>query len=297
MRFCTTLNNQKCMEWGLNATQGILLALLYEANSWAKEVIIEDKTYYFVSRNLIIKELPMFFEKADTVYRILKTLVDKEIIEYVKSKGMDLIRLTNKGREWNFIASYQEDNSEKNPNFDYNSENSPSNSEKNPSKFGKKSENNSEKNPTYKDTNIQKDINNKEIIKKESGEKSPQPTPKEAKPKKQDEKIEYIQKLKISDSYKQKLLEFLAYRKEIKKPIKSTRGIDLILNEFKNSSENMAITCIDITMQHEWLGVKAEYIKYANTGITVKEIPKENDTSHLLVDDDYLEQMKEAYNL
>ena len=297
MRFCTTLNNQKCMEWGLNATQGILLALLYEANSWAKEVIIEDKTYYFVSRNLIIKELPMFFEKTDTVYRILKTLVDKEIIEYIKFKGMDLIRLTNKGREWNFIASSHLENSEKNPNFDYNSENSPNNSEKNPSKFGKKSENNSEKNPTYKDTNIQKDINNKEIIKKESGERSPQPTPEEAKPKKQDEKIEYIQNLKISNSYKQKLLEFLAYRKEIKKPIKSTRGIDLILNEFKNSSEDMAITCIDITMQHEWLGVKAEYIKYANTGNMAKEIPKENDTSHLLVDDDYLEQMKEAYNL
>ena len=280
MRFCTTLNNQKCMEWGLNATQGILLALLYEANSWAKEVIIEDKTYYFVSRNLIIKELPMFFEKTDTVYRILKTLVDKEIIEYIKFKGMDLIRLTNKGREWNFIASSHLENSEKNP-----------------SKFGKKSENNSEKNPTYKDTNIQKDINNKEIIKKESGERSPQPTPEEAKPKKQDEKIEYIQNLKISNSYKQKLLEFLAYRKEIKKPIKSTRGIDLILNEFKNSSEDMAITCIDITMQHEWLGVKAEYIKYANAGNMAKEIPKENDTSHLLVDDDYLEQMKEAYNL
>ena len=265
MRFCTTLNNQKCMEWGLNATQGILLALLYEANSWAKEVIIEDKTYYFVSRNLIIKELPMFFEKTDTVYRILKTLVDKEIIEYIKFKGMDLIRLTNKGREWNFIASSHLENSEKNP--------------------------------TYKDTNIQKDINNKEIIKKESGERSPQPTPEEAKPKKQDEKIEYIQNLKISNSYKQKLLEFLAYRKEIKKPIKSTRGIDLILNEFKNSSEDMAITCIDITMQHEWLGVKAEYIKYANAGNMAKEIPKENDTSHLLVDDDYLEQMKEAYNL
>ena len=91
MRFCTTLNNQKCMEWGLNATQGILLALLYEANSWAKEVIIEDKTYYFVSRNLIIKELPMFFEKTDTVYRILKTLVDKEIIEYIKFKGILII--------------------------------------------------------------------------------------------------------------------------------------------------------------------------------------------------------------
>ena len=152
MRFSTTLNNQKCMEWELNATQGVLIALLYEANAWANEEIIDDKTYYFVSRNLILKELPMFFEKADTVYRNLKVLAEKEIIEYIKHKGMDLIRLTEKGKSWNFIES----SSEKSPNFN-------NNSEKNPSEFGKKSENNSEKNPTYKDTNIQKDINNKNI--------------------------------------------------------------------------------------------------------------------------------------
>ena len=152
MRFSTTLNNQKCMEWELNATQGVLIALLYEANAWANEEIIDDKTYYFVSRNLILKELPMFFEKADTVYRNLKVLAEKGIIEYIKHKGMDLIRLTEKGKSWNFIES----NSEKSPNFN-------NNSEKNPSEFGKKSENNSGKNPTYKDTNIQKDINNKNI--------------------------------------------------------------------------------------------------------------------------------------
>lgn len=142
MRFSITLNNQKCMEWELNATQGVLVALLYEANAWANEEIIDGKIYYFVSRNLILKELPMFFEKADTVYRNLKVLAEKEIIEYIKHKGMDLIRLTEKGKSWNFIEN---------------------NSEKNPSEFGKKSENNSEKNPTNKDTNIQKDINNKNI--------------------------------------------------------------------------------------------------------------------------------------
>ena len=86
MRFITTLNNQKCMEWGINATQGILVALLYEANAWANEEIIDDKIYYFVSRNLILKELPMFFEKADTVYRNLKVLAEKGIIEYIKHK-------------------------------------------------------------------------------------------------------------------------------------------------------------------------------------------------------------------
>ena len=137
MRFSTTLNNQKCMEWEINATQGILVALLYETNAWANEEIIDNKTYYFVSRNLILKELPMFFEKADTVYRNLKVLAEKGIIEYIKHKGKDLIRLTEKGKSWNFIENNIEDNSEKNP--------------------------------TNKDTNIQKDTNknNKEKYKKE----------------------------------------------------------------------------------------------------------------------------------
>ena len=145
MRFITTLNNQKCMEWKLNATQGILVSLLYEANAWAKEVIIEDEVYYFVSRNLVINELPMFFDKPDTVYREFKKLSEKGIIKYKKHGKMDLVRLTEKGKEWNFLKS--KNNSEKNPSFE-------ENSEKNPSKFGKKSENNSEKNPTNKDNNI-----------------------------------------------------------------------------------------------------------------------------------------------
>ena len=49
MRFSTYLNNAKCMEWQIKATQGILFSLLYEAPAWAKEEIIENKTYYFVS--------------------------------------------------------------------------------------------------------------------------------------------------------------------------------------------------------------------------------------------------------
>nr|DAT17881.1 MAG TPA: hypothetical protein [Caudoviricetes sp.] len=158
MRFSTYLNNAKCMEWQINATQGILFSLLYEAPAWAKEEIIENKTYYFVSRNLILEELPMFFEKSDTVYRNLKVLQEKGLIKYIKQGKKDLIRITAKGKTWN---EFKENNSEKNPSFE-------ENSEKNPSKFGKKSEKepkNSEKNPTnnntiynYNNTNILNNI-------------------------------------------------------------------------------------------------------------------------------------------
>lgn len=274
MRFSTTLNNQKCMEWKINATQGILVALLYEANAWANEEIIDDKIYYFVSRNLILKELPMFFEKADTVYRNLKVLAEKGIIEYIKHKGMDLIRLTEKGKSWNFI----ENNSEKNPNFD-------SNSEKSPSKFGKKSENNSEKNPTNKDTNIQKDINknNKEKYKKE---------------KKQNEIQEFINNLDRDTEYKELLFKYVEYRKNIKKPLKTIVPMKKILKDFPNWFS--LDEAINIAMEKEWQGLEPEWIakyKQSKANNNYGKQAEQKDTSQLKVDDDFIEQMKERYGI
>ena len=274
MRFSTTLNNQKCMEWGINATQGILVALLYEANAWANEEIIDDKIYYFVSRNLILKELPMFFEKADTVYRNLKVLAEKGIIEYIKHKGMDLIRLTEKGKSWNFI----ENNSEKNPNFN-------SNSEKSPSKFGKKSENNSEKNPTYKDTNIQKDINknNKEKYKKE---------------KKQNEIQEFINNLDRDNEYKELLFKYVEYRKNIKKPLKTIVPMKKILKDFPDWFS--LDEAINIAMEKEWQGLEPEWIakyKQSKANNNHGKQAETKDTSQLKVDDDFIEQMKERYGM
>jgi len=276
MRFSTTLNNQKCMEWELNATQGVLIALLYEANAWANEEIIDDKTYYFVSRNLILKELPMFFEKADTVYRNLKVLAEKGIIEYIKHKGMDLIRLTEKGKSWNFIES----NSEKSPNFD-------NNSEKNPSEFGKKSENNSEKNPTYKDTNIQKDIskNNKEKNKKEKSKNEIQ---------------EFINNLSEDNEYKELLFKYVEYRKNIKKPIKTVLPIKKIVKDFPNWF--VLDEAINIAMEKEWTGLEPEWVEKhkkskAFNNNSESKIAESKDTSHLKVDDDYMEQMKARYGL
>ena len=116
MQYITSINNQKCLEWGINATQGALFSLLYEANSWATEIIKNEKTYYFVSRKLIIQELPLFFDKPDTVYRNLKALEKVGLIEYMKSEKKDLIRITQKGKTWNFIKSEKEaKNSEINP--------------------------------------------------------------------------------------------------------------------------------------------------------------------------------------
>lgn len=147
MRYHSRINYVKCDEWGLNVVQGALFDLLNESSSWAKTHIIGNEVYYWVSRNKVLEELPVVFKRADTVYRNLKVLAEKELIVYVKEGVKDLIMLTEKGKTWNSKIY-----SEKNPSKAKTSENS----EINPSKLGNKSENtpeNTDLNPTYKDTN------------------------------------------------------------------------------------------------------------------------------------------------
>ena len=101
MRYNTKINNVKCLKWGINSNQGALFDLLYEASSWAKTVIVDEQVYYHVSRNLVIEELPLFYDKPDTVYRHLKDLSEKGLIEYKKEGKKDIIKLTEKGKDWN----------------------------------------------------------------------------------------------------------------------------------------------------------------------------------------------------
>ena len=263
MRYTTNLNNLKCLEWEINAQQGILFSLLYDANNWAKEIVIEENVFYFVSRNLIIKELPMFFEKADTVYRHLKTLALKGLIEHSKKDKMDLIRITEKGKEWNFAE--HKNSSEKNPNLDSNSEKNPnldSNSEKNPKKLGKKSENSSEKNPTYKDTILHNNTILKNI---------------------------YTSEKYTSENFSQTFQEFLSMRKELKKPA-TPRAVERIIKKLeKVDNEAIALKMLKNSIIHSWQDVYEIQEKYdkrkvngSSFGKSIEEIDKEQKELQLI---------------
>ena len=153
MRYTIHINAVKCQEWGLNLNQGALFDLLNQASSWAKPVVIDNEVYYWISRNMIIDEIPLAYSKPDTVYRAFKDLSEKGLIVHVKQGQKDLIRLTEKGKEWNAK------NSDLNPNVGNKSEIEQKNSEINPTfeqKLGNKSEKtakNSDLNPTDKNTN------------------------------------------------------------------------------------------------------------------------------------------------
>ena len=167
MRFSTYINNQKAIEWGLNANQAALFDLLNQAVSWAEEVIVDGVVYYWVSRHKVTEELPLFYKTGDTVYRHFSELNEKGLIVYLKQGkhgDKDLIRLTEKGKSWNEFKPEQiRDNSEINPNKQ--------------SELGNKSEitrkqirDNSEINPTNNNTNYKNttDHNNKKTTQKNS---------------------------------------------------------------------------------------------------------------------------------
>lgn len=141
MRFTSTINNIKAIEWALTIQQSYLFSWFYELPSWADKVIIEGEIYYFASKNKAVEELPLLTNKVDTMYRYYKQIEDHKLIKLKKIDGKDYISLTNKGKSWNLHKS---DNSEENPTI-----------------FGKQSENISEENPTYNNTSINNNIKDK----------------------------------------------------------------------------------------------------------------------------------------
>lgn len=101
MQYTVMINQMKALEWGLNAQQAMLFAFIYEVPSWARPVIVEQKTYYAISKEKIVSELPLLTDKPDTAYRLLKALELIDVINLSHTPKITLIRLTEKGREWN----------------------------------------------------------------------------------------------------------------------------------------------------------------------------------------------------
>lgn len=94
MRFSTYINNQKCLEWGLNANQGALLDYLVSCSNFGCVAI---------NYQSICDQLPLFYKKPDTVYRALKTLISKGLIVNHRvgiQNKIEIISVSQKCAEW-----------------------------------------------------------------------------------------------------------------------------------------------------------------------------------------------------
>lgn len=101
MQFTVLINQVKALEWGMNAQQAMLFAFIYQVPSWARPVMVDQKIYYAISKAKIVQEIPLLTDKPDTAYRMLKGLELIEVINLSSTSKITLIRITEKGREWN----------------------------------------------------------------------------------------------------------------------------------------------------------------------------------------------------
>ena len=78
-------------------------------------------------------------------------------------------------------------------------------------------------------------------------------------------KIEdFVNKLEKSDEYKALILEYIKYRKEIKKTIKTIAPINKLLKDFPDSKR--LSEAIEIAKEREWTGLEPEWVEnYKNT--------------------------------
>ncbi len=159
--------------------------------------------YYHVSRNLVIEELPLYYNKPDTVYRSFGDLHDRGLIVYRKDGKKDLMKLTEKGKEWNKKLGNK---SEKKP------------------KLGNKSEKtriqirkNSDSNPTNNNINNNNINNNKKILSNDNIQK--------------DEIEETIKSFHVSDETKEMFRNFREHRKKKNKTLKDSGVFKKLVRE------------------------------------------------------------------
>jgi hypothetical protein len=127
--YSINVNVAFCLKHSLWFEHYSLLYLIARTYTRAENMSYDWKLYFRLNMVKIHSELPMLSEKDDTVYRYIKTLIEKWLIKKVPK--LDYYCLTE---EWNLYDKAWSDQSEKNP-----------------IPIGKKSE--SEKFPTYNNTN------------------------------------------------------------------------------------------------------------------------------------------------
>lgn len=225
MKYTVTINQNRSVEWKLTASEAIVFSWLYELPSWADKLVLNNETYYFGSRTIACKELPIITDKVDTMYRLYKSLEKKGLISIVILQKKDYIAITEKGKNWHYDSELPSD--------------------------GKKSEEtrnkipeNSEKNPTYKYTN-DKDINDKqkETIDKSIAKKD----------------FDFKQALLDLGIDKDVVNDWLVIRKR-KNAVNSERSFNAIKKQIELSGKS-ANECITLSVERCWQGFNAEWIE------------------------------------
>ncbi len=103
MKFNISINQIKAIEWGLTPSEAMLFGIFTELSSWGKCFKVDGEDYYLLKTAILPRELPLISSTEDTFAKIIKKLINKELLErkYAKSgKHSSIYRLTEKGKSW-----------------------------------------------------------------------------------------------------------------------------------------------------------------------------------------------------
>lgn len=101
MRKFITIDQECVVAWQINYQESVLFSWMYSLPSWASQVFVDGKTFYFASHSKACADLPGLTEKEDTMYRYYKKLEKCGLIEITMINQKSYIRLTEKGKLWN----------------------------------------------------------------------------------------------------------------------------------------------------------------------------------------------------
>ena len=102
MQYNLSINVCKATEWGLDSQLACLFSYLLTVKLWVPPTRIGDQDWYWLAKSKILTEVPFLGDKPDTVYRQMKRLQEKGLINVNKNRGLKrtYIQITNKGLEW-----------------------------------------------------------------------------------------------------------------------------------------------------------------------------------------------------
>lgn len=101
MQYSLLIDQARSVEWGLNLSEAALFCVVSNAPSWATEVILGDKVWYWIANSKLANELPLITNKPDTVKRLMASLQKKGLINRKTDGLRSYIQLTQKGKLWN----------------------------------------------------------------------------------------------------------------------------------------------------------------------------------------------------
>lgn len=99
MKHNILIDQRAWLESGLSLNRYVVLDLIVNASSWADTLVIDEEVFYWTARQVVVKELPAFDLKADTVYRIFCDLAKEGWIKYEKAGPKDATLALDKAKK------------------------------------------------------------------------------------------------------------------------------------------------------------------------------------------------------